>query len=123
MRDSINVIVTSTKKHSSDVFNNKRIKNSYKYVLPSNERLSDKQKNNVFIFFKEMINKGINKKGENETEIIKEILFLREEAERRKSIINEEENIITAVNDFIKITKEKGFEGKINMNFDSKCYC
>lgn len=105
-----------TKKYAYEIMSCDCIKDSYKDILPSNNILFNQHKKYSYSLFKDMIKEGIKKKEEYGMERIEEILIVAEIINKKKDIINIEGSIISFVNDFIKIAKEKGFEIILDMN-------
>lgn len=125
--DAIKAIVSIGKKCPSDIMNCDKIKYSYKDILPSNNYYSHKKKKNIFILFKEIVKEGIFKKGDYGSNIIEEILFIGEEMERRKEQCKINQDLVNEAINFVRISKEKGFEevNDENINeikFDFVCY-
>lgn len=93
-----------------------KLKNSYLCILPSDERYSFEEKKIIIKLFKEIVKEGIIKKGESGSEIIDEIIFVIEEMEKRKDVINLKEELKNENKEFVCFAKEKGFEGKLLEN-------
>lgn len=108
------------KKDSSIMMNNELICNNYNNILSSENYFSFDKKINIFIFFKEIIKEEIIKRGEFCSELIEEMIFLGEEIKKKKEIMNVKEELINEINDYLRIAKEKGFEGKIWENKNEK---
>lgn len=108
-------IITIAKKCPSDIMDCYSIKNSYKCILPSLSNYSCEEKKIVLILFKEMIKEGLINKGEG-LELVEEMIFIIEEMERKKNIINLEEELLNEYQNFVRFAREKGFEGKLFKN-------
>lgn len=100
------------------MLNHEKIKELYSKVLPSNNECSSEKKKNIFIVFKKMVKEGFIKKGEPLSEIVEELMFIGEEMKRKKDIIHAKEELMNEVNDFVKVTKEKGFKEENTKNKD-----
>lgn len=90
--------------------NDEIIRTNNTSVLPSDLSNNNKQKVIIFCLFKEMIKEGAAKKGGPGSELIEEMMVIGEEMVKKSNIINIDNNLIKAINEFVKIAKENGFK-------------
>lgn len=114
--DALKVLVAAAKKHPYEVLNDYFLNSVIPLSLPLDFMFSSKEKTCFFNIFKEILKKGDIKKGQSGTEIMEELLFVGEKMEKKKNIIKVEEELLNEVIDFVKVSKEKGLEGRLWKN-------
>lgn len=108
---------------SSCLLNDELICYNYYSILSSEIFFSCDKKSSIFHLFEEIVKEGIIKNGEDGSEIVEEMIFIGEEMNKKKDVINITKELINKVNIFIKISKEKGFEVKPLKNKNEKIAC
>lgn len=108
------------KNDSSCLLNDELICYNYYNILSSEIFFTCDKKNTIFHLFEEIVKEGIIKKGENGSEIVEEMIFIGEEMNKKKDVVNLTKELINKVNIFTKISKEKGFEVKPLKNKNKK---
>lgn len=111
--DGTKVMVAISKKYPSEVLNNDYLNQCFVSIFPHSGSFSSEEKICYFSIFKEILKEVNIEKGQSGTEIIEELLFIGELMEKKKDVLCIEEELMNEANNFVRIAKEKGFEGKL----------